>query len=194
MFNRVVLAWLMVAAALSASSQAGVGQAAPHNVVIFVADGLRSRVVNDATAPNLSALARQGVSLVNGHSLFPTFTMANASAIATGHYLGDTGVFSNKLYVGHPVPSAAGSSTPFIENDAVHGDLDEQFGANFLNEDTIGYSTAAIGKHGPTILFDHTDRSGAQTIIFDDITGSQQGIPLSPEIVEPIGPAATTAS
>jgi hypothetical protein len=30
--------------------------------------------------------------------------MANASAIATGHYLGDTGVFSNTLYVAHPVP------------------------------------------------------------------------------------------
>jgi predicted AlkP superfamily pyrophosphatase or phosphodiesterase len=54
-------------------------------------------VVNDAAAPNLSALAGQGVSLVNGHSLFPTFTMANASAIATGHYLGDTGAFSNTL-------------------------------------------------------------------------------------------------
>jgi arylsulfatase A-like enzyme len=191
MFSRVVLALLMVAAALCASSQDVVGQAARHSVVIFVADGLRSRVVNGATAPNLSALARQGVSLVNGHSLFPTFTMANASAIATGHYLGDTGVFSNTLYVGHPIPTAAGSSTPFIENDAVLGELDGLFGGNFLNEDTIfklardkGYSTAAIGKHGPTALFDHTERSGAQTIIFDDITGTQQGIPLSPEIVE----------
>jgi len=190
MFSRVVLALAIVAAATPAGSQA-IGQAAPHNVVIFVADGLRSRVVNDATAPNLSALARQGVSLVNSHSLFPTFTMANASAIATGHYFGDTGVFSNTLHVAHPVPNAAGSPTPFIENDAVLGDLDAHFAGNFLNEDTIlklarekGYSTAAIGKHGPTLLFDHTERSGTQTIIFDDITGTSQGIPLSPEIAE----------
>src|SRR6266566_438440 len=188
--NRVFLALAFVAALTPAGSQP-IGQAAPHNVVIFVADGLRSRVVNDATAPNLSALARQGVSLVNSHSLFPTFTMANASAIATGHYLGDTGVFSNTLYLAHPVPNAAGSPTPFIENDAVLGDLDAHFSGNFLNEDTIlklarekGYSTAAIGKHGPTLLFDHTERSGTQTIIFDDITGTPQGIPLSPEIAE----------
>ena len=198
MFSRVVLALAIVAAAAPAGSQT-IGQAAPHNVVIFVADGLRSRGVNDATAPNLSALARQGISLVNSHSLFPTFTMANASAIATGHYLGDTGVFSNTLYVAHPVPNAAGSPTPFIENDGVLviendgvlGDLDAHFAGNFLNEETIvklarekGYSTAAIGKHGPTLLFDHAERSGTQTIIFDDITGTPQGIPLSPEIAE----------
>jgi arylsulfatase A-like enzyme len=165
--------------------------AGPHNVVIFVADGLRSRAVNDTTAPNLSALARQGVFLGNSHSVFPTFTMANASAIATGHQLGDTGVFSNTLYVGHQVPSAANSPTPFIESDAVLGELDAQFGGNFLGEDTIfklarekGYSTAAIGKHGPTLLFDHAERTGLQTIIFDDATGAAQGIPVSPEVAE----------
>ena len=185
----------LVAIATPILAQTPSGQAvpgvAPHNVVIFVADGLRSRAVNDNTAPNMAALARQGVFLVNSHSVFPTFTMANASAIATGHQLGDTGVFSNTLYVGHPLPSAANSLTPFIENNAVLGDLDGQFGGNFLNEDTIvelardkGYSTAVIGKHGPTLLFSHTERSGSQTIVIDDTTGSAQGIPVSPEMVE----------
>src|SRR5258706_2406925 len=201
MFSRVVLALAIVAAAAPAGSQT-IGQAAPHNVVIFVADGLRSRGVNDATAPNLSALAQQGVYLVNSHSLFPTFTMANASAIATGHYLGDTGVFSNTLYTGFAVPSVADSPTPFIENDAVLGDLDAQLGGNFLNEDTIlklardkGYSTAAIGKLGPTLLFDHTERTGSQTIIIDDATGTELGIPVLPELaarIKDLGlPAAT---
>ena len=150
-----------------------------HNVVIFVADGLRFRSVDDGTAPNMAMLARQGASLVNGHSLFPTLTMANASAIATGHLLGDTGVFANTLYAGFPVPAAAGSPTPFIENDAVLGDLDSHFGGDLLNQDTIfklardkGYSTAAIGKVGPTLLFDHTERSGLETIIIDDFTGT----------------------
>jgi hypothetical protein len=55
MFSRIVLALLTVVAALSASSQAVLGQAARHRAVIFIADGLRSRVV----ARNLSALARQ---------------------------------------------------------------------------------------------------------------------------------------
>jgi len=99
MYIRAVLAAAVMAVAVPGSAQTPIRQTSPHNVVIFVADGLRSRVVNDATAPNFAALTRQGVSLVNSHSLFPTFTMANASAIATGHYLGDTGVFSNTLYV-----------------------------------------------------------------------------------------------
>src|SRR5262249_18501505 len=42
-----------------------------------------------------------------------------------------------------------------------------------------GLSTAAIGKLGPTLMFDHTERSGEATIIIDDSTGSKQGIPLS---------------
>ncbi len=191
MYIRVVLAVAAMAVAAPGSAQTPIRQTSPHNVVIFVADGLRSRVVNDVTAPNFAALARQGVTLVNSHSLFPTFTMANASAIATGHYLGDTGVFSNTLYVAHPVSNAAGSPTAFIENDAVLGDLDAHFAGNFLNEDAIlklardkGYSTAAVGKHGPTLLFDHTERTGLQTIIVDDITGTAQGIPLSAEMGE----------
>jgi predicted AlkP superfamily pyrophosphatase or phosphodiesterase len=69
--------------------------ARPHNVVLFIADGLRFRMVDDNTAPTMAAIARQGVSLRNGHALFPTFTMANASGMATGHMLGDTGTFSN---------------------------------------------------------------------------------------------------
>ena len=194
----VVTAGFLVAT--SAFAQVAPIPSAPHNVVVFVADGLRSRMVNDATAPNMAALARQGVSLVNSHSLFPTLTMANASAMATGHYLGDTGVFSNTLYVAYPVPSAANNPTPFIENDAILGDLDARFGGNFLGEDTIiklargrGYSTAVIGKLGPTLLFDHTERTGLQTIIIDDSTGTAQGIPVSPEMAERLKAAGLPA-
>ena len=172
-----------------------------HNVVIFVADGLRFRSVDDGTAPNMAMLARQGASLVNGHSLFPTLTMANASAIATGHLLGDTGVFANTLYAGFPVPAAAGSPTPFIENDAVLGDLDSHFGGDLLNQDTIfklardkGYSTAAIGKVGPTLLFDHTERSGLETIIIDDFTGTGRGIPVAAPVMERLKAAGLAAA
>src|SRR5579862_6858493 len=67
------------------------GQAAPHNLILFVPDGLRSQVVDRATAPTLARLRDDGVDFTNSHSLFPTFTTANASAFATGHRLGDTG-------------------------------------------------------------------------------------------------------
>jgi len=163
----------------------------PHNVVLFVADGLRSRMVDDSTAPTMAAIAREGVNLRNSHALFPTFTTANASTMATGHMLGDTGDFSNTIYAGFEVPGAGKTLTPFLESDSVLADVDEHSSGNYLDEATIlklardkGYSTAAIGKIGPTLIFDHTERTGAQTIIFDDATGSRRGIPLSAEITE----------
>jgi Type I phosphodiesterase / nucleotide pyrophosphatase len=163
----------------------------PNNVVLFVADGLRACMVDDSTAPTMAAIAREGVSLRNSHALFPTFTTANASAMATGHMLGDTGDFSNTIYAGFQVPGAGNSLTPFLESDPVLADVDEHFSSDYLDEATIlklardkGYSTASIGKIGPALIFDHTERTGAQTIIVDDATGSAKGVPLSPEVAE----------
>src|SRR5262249_2649579 len=48
-----------------------------------------------------------------------------------------------------------------------------------------GISTAAIGKVGPTFIFDHTDhpdQEGLHTIVVDDATGSKTGVPLSSEM------------
>jgi predicted AlkP superfamily pyrophosphatase or phosphodiesterase len=78
-------------------------QAAPHNLILFVPDGLRSQIVDRSTAPTLARLRDDGVDFKNSHSLFPTFTTANASAFATGHRLGDTGDFSNTIYTGFPI-------------------------------------------------------------------------------------------
>jgi arylsulfatase A-like enzyme len=161
----------------------------PHNVILFVADGLRGSMVDDRTAPAMAALARRGVWMRNGHALFPTFTTANASGMATGHHLGDTGDFSNTIYAGFPLKAVGNSVTPFIENDLVLGELDAHFGGDYLDEATIlklardqGYGTAAIGKLGPTLIFDHTERSGEKTIIVDDATGTDKGIPLRKDV------------
>ena len=165
--------------------------ARPYNVVLFIADGLRFRMVDDHVAPTMAAIARDGVNLRNGHALFPTFTMANASGMATGHQLGDTGSFSNTIYTGFEVPGAGNSLTPFLESDVVLGDVDEHFAGNYLDEVTIlklardkGYSAASVGKIGPALVFDPTERSGEQTILVDDATGTPKGIPLSAEVVE----------
>jgi hypothetical protein len=187
---------------LGAAALAQNADSQPHNVVLFVADGLRARMVDDTTAPTMAAIARDGVSLRNGHALFPTFTTANASGMATGHMLGDTGDFSNTIYAGFAVPSAASTVTPFLENDGVLGDVDEHFAGNYLDEATIlklardkGYSTAAIGKIGPVLIFDPTERSGEQTIIVDDATGTvdangkPKGIPLSGDMTSRLAAA-----
>src|ERR1700723_4366515 len=156
----------------------------PRNLILFVPDGLRGRIVTPQTAPAMAEVRDKGVNFRNSHSLFPTFTTANASAMATGHYLGDTGDFSNTIYTGFPVPGAGNSLVAFLESDPVLGDVDEHFEGNYLDEVTLlkaardqGFSTATIGKLGPALIFDHTDRTGGPTIVVEDSTGSGKGIP-----------------
>ncbi|MGA7808841.1 alkaline phosphatase family protein [Bradyrhizobium sp.] len=166
--------------------------ATPHNLILFVPDGLRALKVTPETAPAMADIRDKGVNFKNPHSMFPTFTMANASALSTGHYLGDTGTFSNTIYGGFTSAPAGDTVVPFLENDAVLGDIDAHFGGNYLNEETIlklarerGFSTAAIGKVGPTLMFDHTDRTdraGAHSIVIDDATGAKTGVPLSDDM------------
>jgi predicted AlkP superfamily pyrophosphatase or phosphodiesterase len=186
LIGTVVLSSILASAALAQAPQGR-----PHNVVLFVADGLRFRMVDDRTAPTMAAIARNGVSLLNSHALFPTFTTANASAMATGHMLGDTGDFSNTIDAGFEVPGAGKSLTPFLESDVVLGDVDEHFSGSYLDEVTIlklardkGDSTASIGKIGPALIFDPTERSGEKTVLVDDATGTPKGIPLSAEMTD----------
>ena len=196
-----ILQMALAEATLDSPALAQTQSPRPHNAVLFIADGLRFRMVDDNTAPTMAAMARQGVSLRNSHALFPTFTMANASGMATGHMLGDTGTFSNTIFTGFEVPGAGNSLTPFLESDVVLGDVDELFAGNYLDEATIlklardkGYSTASIGKIGPALVFDPTERSGEQTILIDDATGTPKGIPLAAEVTERLKGASLPAA
>src|SRR3984957_9465120 len=191
-FMRRFVVMLSACLLLASAGAAFAQNSTPHNIILFVPDGLRGKIVTTETAPAMAEVRDKGVNFRNSHSLFPTFTTANASAMATGHYLGDTGDFSNTIYTGYPVEAAGGTVTPFLEADPVLHDVDEHFGGDYLNEETVlklarakGYSTAAMGKVGPTLIFDHTDKIGADglhSIVIDDATGSKNGVPLSQEM------------
>ena len=177
-----------------AAALPGFATAAPHNVVIFVADGLRYDSVTSETAPALYAVKKHGVDFTNSHSLYPTITTVNASAIATGHYIGDTGNFGNSIFVGRL--DFGKTSTPFLEDDEVLGRMNDEFGGNYLNETSLlaaaraaGLSTAAIGKTGPIAIQDVTARDGSQTIVIDDSIGKPLGLMLAPEIAKAIADA-----
>ncbi len=183
---------LSVGLTLLSTGLASAQDATPRNLILFIPDGLRALKVSPETAPAMAEVRDKGVNFKNPHSLFPTFTMANGSAMSTGHYLGDSGVFSNTIYTGYTSVPAGSTVVPFIENDAVLGDIDERFNGNYLNEDTIlklardkGLSTATLGKVGPTYQFDHTDhpdKPGLHSIVIDDSTGGKNGVPLSEEM------------
>ena len=202
------LLWLAVALALLPAcsgflrGQENKSGVRPRNIVIVVFDGLRAGSVNAVDTPTMFWIREHGVSFANSHSLFPTFTTANASAIATGHYLGDTGDYSNQIYIGHPIfldgnfGRPPGSYAPYVENDRVLGDMDAQYNGNYLNEESLleaarrhGFDTAAIGKMGPAAIQDVSQLNPVnrgfaipQTIIIDDGTGTADGVPLAPEV------------
>src|ERR1700743_1291189 len=88
----------------------------PRNVIIFVMDGLRYDSITPETAPTLWRIRHDGVDFANSHAMYPTVTTANASAIATGHHLGDTGDYGNTLFVNFPVPCRFGAPVTLLED------------------------------------------------------------------------------
>src|SRR5215831_2914492 len=186
-----------------------------RNVVIFVADGLRHDAVNAVDSPALQWVRTHGVHFLNSHSLFPTLTTANAAALATGHYLGDTGIFSNTQYIGPPIfaggafGKAPGSPTPFLESNQVLADLDDRFvDSSFVAPRSLlelararGWGTAAIGKLGPVAI---QDLRGVGTsdgrlrqplaVVLDDATGTSAGLPVAPAVIAALGAAGLPAA
>ena len=75
---------------------------APTRTIIFVWDGLRPDSVSRQETPNLWALREAGVWFDDNHSTYPTFTMMNASAFATGSFPATTGFYGNTLWQSGP--------------------------------------------------------------------------------------------
>jgi hypothetical protein len=196
LFSRTRLQSLPFALGILLLANLSVGEPVPRrNVILFVADGLRHGAVDTGYMPTFAELRKSGVDFVNSHSLFPTITTVNASVIATGHYIGDTGDFSNELFSGFLSGNAFSQD---IENNARLAGLNARFEGNYLGETTFlaaarnaGMHTAVIGKHGPALIQDVTRNNkdisprNVQTIVIDDATGSalprggdRVGVPL----------------
>ena len=75
--------------------------------MVLVLDGMRPDFISADETPNLWRLRQEGVNFLNGHSVFPTVTRANATAIATGTYPDRNGIFGNTLYVRQVDPNHA---------------------------------------------------------------------------------------
>ncbi len=184
-------------AAALALAQPALAASKPHNVLIFVADGLRYVSVTAKTAPTLWRIKSQGVDFTNSHSLYPTITTVNASAIATGHYVGDTGNFGNTIYSGFNSAATGNSPIAAFEDDAMLGEMNAHFGGNYLNETSLiaaareaGFATAVMGKVGPTAIQDVTQRDGTGTIVIDDAFNTPKGITVAPDVLDAIKAAS----
>ena len=133
-----------------------VAQDAPkrRNAIVFVADGLRHGSVNAIDTPALYRIRTEGVYFANSHAVFPTQTMPNAAAIATGHYPGDTGQFANQILIRHPLFMTGtlgqhpGTIVPDVEDPLVLADINQQFGGNYLRE-------ASLARICPVVRLQH---------------------------------------
>src|SRR5690349_18340954 len=90
----------MIAAAAIAAPCTPARSAAPAKIVIvMVWDGLRPDAVTIRDTPNLYSMAREGVRFDRHHSQYPTLTMVNAAALATGAPPAEAGLLANTMYL-----------------------------------------------------------------------------------------------
>jgi arylsulfatase A-like enzyme len=144
---------------------------ARHRVVVFVWDGLRPDSISAANTPTLAAFRARGVDFARHHSVYPTLTMINAAALATGDYPDRHGFYGNTVWA----PSASGLNSEghaidfrqpvFTEDFGVLDALDAAARGKLLNAPTLveqaanaGLRVALVGKSGPVYLQDRTRR------------------------------------
>ena len=146
-----------------------------HRVIMFVWDGMRPDSISETDTPHLSALAKRGSYFADNHSSYPTFTMMNAAAFATGAFSGKSGFYGNTVYrPGAPARTSGGDEIDlnepvFTEDYGILKQLDANqdehlilIGTLFQAAQKAGLKTAAVGKTGPAFLQDY--KSGGVTI------------------------------
>lgn len=199
--RRILIAFGIAAAVSACGSSSSTNPAAPapvaavkKKVIIFVWDGLRPDSVSAATTPNLLALRdTQGVNFSDNHAVYPSFTMMNASAFATGSYPGTHGFYGNTLYQ----PGASGkdsvgnavnfSAPVFTEDYGIVNALNTFYanklylvGSLFQAAQAAGLTTAAVGKSGAAFIQDYADYAG------DTKNGSGKGVIFDEKFAFPL--------
>ena len=137
----VALAAALALGLVAAITQpAGAGKATLN--LVLVIDGLRSDSITPEETPNLWRLRQEGVNFLNSHSVFPTVTRVNATAIGTGAYPDRNGMLGNRIYVRAVDPNLA-----FGNDD--HKNLlrlDEATGGGMVLVKSLGEILAERGK------------------------------------------------
>lgn len=135
------LAGLMATAAIAGAALPASAGRATLNIVL-VLDGLRPDAITPEETPNLWRLRQEGVNFPNSHSVFPTVTRVNATAIGTGTLPARNGVVGNSQYVRAVDPNHA-----FVNDD--HKKLlllDQVTGGGMVLVKTLGEILQERGK------------------------------------------------
>ncbi len=124
-----------------------------EHVVIVVWDGMRPDFVSEQNTPTLWKLAQSGVTFRNHHSVYPSATIVNGTAIATGVYPNHSGLLD-------------------VENVAVVRKADQLSGGKYIGIPTIaelihnggGKTAIATAKTVGLLVDRHADARTGQNI------------------------------
>ena len=137
------------------------------HVIIVVWDGMRPDFVTEQNTPTLWDLAQSGVTFRNNHSVYPSATIVNGTAINTGVYPSRSGILANNAYD----PEHGRKSYP-VENEAAVLRGDYESGQKYVGVPTIaelihgsGGKTAIATAKTVGLLFDrHCDGRSCQDV------------------------------
>src|SRR5947208_16257046 len=158
-----------------------------EHVVVVVRHGMRPDFVSEQSTPALWKLAHRGVTFRNHHSVFPSATIVNGTAINTRVYPDRGGVMANHDYR----PEIDAKRSIDVENARVVRKGDELSGGKYIALPTItelirngGGKTAIATAKTIGLLFDrHADPRSGQNIFAGD-SASPEAIT---EIVKRLG-------
>jgi len=143
--------------------------AAPDkHVVVVVWDGMRPDFVSEKNTPTLWKLAQNGVFFRNHHSVYPSVTIVNGTAINTGVYPDHSGILANHDYL----PEISARKSIDTENVDVVRKGDEVSGGKYLGVPTMaeliqkhrGRSAVATAKTVGLLFDRHCDSRRGQDI------------------------------
>jgi arylsulfatase A-like enzyme len=122
-----------IACGLCAISSAAQTSNQSRHVVVVVWDGMRPDFVSEQNTPTLWKLAHEGVTFRNHHSVYPSATNVNGTALITGIYPGRNGIIANHVYR----PDIDSRHAIDVENAAVVKRGDELSGGKYVCVPTI---------------------------------------------------------
>jgi arylsulfatase A-like enzyme len=163
LFRTAVAALLVLGSIAFASSSTQ-----DRHVVVVVWDGMRPDFVNEQNTPTLWKLAQSGVIFQNHHSVYPSATIVNGTALVTGVYPGHNGITANHDYY----RGIDDSKSIDVENPGVVSRGDKLSGGKYIEVPTIaellrergGHTAIASAKTVGLLLDRHADPHIGQNI------------------------------
>jgi arylsulfatase A-like enzyme len=157
--RRIKTVLTLLAVVLAGREALAAGKAS--HVVLVVWDGMRPDFVSEATTPTLFAQARDGVTFLHHHPVYPSMTEVNAVALATGVYPQQSGLIGNSEFR----PAYDALKPVATDSLATVRQGDELTGNHYLAFPTVaeilhqhGLRTAVAGTKPVALLHDRAPR------------------------------------